>query len=360
MIRSPEYIRSIKPYIPGKPVEELEREFGIHDPVKLASNENPLGPSNRALQAIRKTLAVLNRYPEGDCYYLRQELSGFLNVTPGEILFGNGSNELIELAVRTFLRPGEEAVMAAFTFPVYPMAVQAAGGRSIAVPLRNWRHDLERMASKVTAKTRIVFIANPNNPTGTYCTDQELKVFMENVPGHVLVVVDEAYYEYVTATDYADSFTCFRQGKNVLILRTFSKIYGLAGLRIGYAVAQPSIISDMNRVRQPFNVNTLAQIAARSALNDSDHISRSRKANERGKRYLYRVFDKMGVRYVPSETNFIYIDLDADDAPGLYESLLRKGIIVRPVGPRGLRVTIGRMKENKQFAEAFTQLYNQT
>jgi histidinol-phosphate aminotransferase len=352
MIHAPEYIKSIQPYVPGKPIEELERELGIKDSIKLASNESPLGPSPLVLKTLRKSLGDVHRYPDGGCYFLRDALSDSLGLSPDELIFGNGSNEVIELAVRTFLRPGDEAIMASPSFVVYSMIMQAAGGKNIMVPLNNWCHDLRAMASNITERTRIVFIANPNNPTGTINTNAEMDSFMKQVPEGVLVVLDEAYYEYVTSPDYADSLRYLRQGKDILILRTFSKIYGLAGLRIGYGIAKSSILADMNRVRQPFNINSLAQKAARAALQDREHLMKAKKINEKGKRYLYRELKAMNVQCVPSETNFIYIVLPGDFATTLHLDLLKQGVIVRPMGSREIRVTVGLQRENKRFIEA--------
>lgn len=355
-IKSPEHIRTINPYVPGKPIEELERELGITGSTKLASNENPLGPSPLAVKALRKGISGLNRYPDGSCFYLRSALSEKLNVGSSDIIFGNGSNEIIELAVRTFLSPGDEAIMAHPSFIVYSMIVQALNGKSIMVPLKDWRHDLEAMASKITDRTKIIFIANPNNPTGTINTSEEMDSFMEKVPEGVLVVVDEAYYEYVRSGDYADSMKYFRQGKNILILRTFSKIYGLAGLRVGYGIAGAEIINDMNRVRQPFNVNSLAQMAAAGALNDQAHIKKSRKTNERGMKYLYKGLMALNVHFVPSEANFIFVPLKDDTALQLYNDLLKEGVIVRPMGPRAIRITVGLPGENKKLMEALKKI----
>jgi histidinol-phosphate aminotransferase len=352
MIHAPEHIRTIRPYVPGKPVEELERELGISGSIKLASNENPLGPSPLALRALRGGMGDLNRYPDGDCFYLRNALSRKLGVSSHEIVFGNGSNEIIELAVRTFMRPGDEAIMASPSFVVYPMIVQAGGGEKIIVPLKDRRHDLAAMSSRLTGKTRIIFIANPNNPTGTINTRDEMDAFMEKVPEGVLVVIDEAYYEYVSSPDYADSMKYFREGRDILILRTFSKIYGLAGLRIGYGIAGNSIITEMDKVRQPFNINSPAQKAALAALGDEKHITKARTTNERGKKYLYKEFRKMKINFVPSEANFIYIELNSDCASRVYDDLLRQGVIVRPMGPREIRVTVGLPGENRRLVEA--------
>ena len=352
MIYAPDHIKTIKPYIPGKPIEELERELGITGAVKLASNENPVGPSPLAVKALRAALRDINRYPDGSCYYLRNALAQKLGVQPEEIIFGNGSNEIIEFAVRTFIGSGDEAIMAEPSFVVYSMIVQAAGGKNIIVPLKERRHDLDAMASHITEKTKIIFIANPNNPTGTINTKAEMDAFMQRVPDGVLVVVDEAYYEYITSSEYADSMKYFREGGDVLILRTFSKIYGLAGLRIGYGIAKATVITEINKVRQPFNINSLAQKAALASLSDEGHLARVKKINEQGKKYLYKKLKAMRLDYVPTETNFIYVILKEGSARQLYERLLRHGVIVRPMEQQEIRITIGLPKENKRLIEA--------
>jgi histidinol-phosphate aminotransferase len=350
MMRPPAYVRGIQPYVPGKPLDELERELGIKDSIKLASNENPVGPSPAALGAIRGSFADINRYPEGSGYYLKRELARVLSVSESELILGNGSNELLDIAAKTFLRDGDEAVMATPSFVVYFMAVQSVGGISVQVPLRNYTHDLAAMADAITPKTRMVFIANPNNPTGTCNRKEEFERMMGRISDDILVVVDEAYYEYVSDPDYADSMKYLRDGKNVLILRTFSKIYGLAGLRIGYGIAKKEILADMNRLREPFNTNTIAQRAALAALADSVHVAHSRSTNEAGKRYLYGELDSLGIKYVPTEANFIYIPFEG--ALSLYEKLLRQGVIIRPMGPNAVRVTIGLPEENRRFIDA--------
>ncbi len=351
MIQAPEHIKTIKPYIPGKPIEELERELGIRDSIKLASNENPLGPSPLAIKSLRKGVSDINRYPDGSCYYLKNALAEKSGLSPDEIIVGNGSNEIIELAVRTFLNPGEEAIMGHPSFIVYSMIVQAVKGKNIIVPLKNYRHDLDAMASRITEKTKIIFIASPNNPTGTINTKREMDSFMKKVPEGILVIVDEAYYEYVTSDDYADCMKYSKEGRDILILRTFSKIYGLAALRIGYGFAKNSIISEMNKVRQPFNVNYLAQTAALAALDDEKHIAKTRRINERGKKYLYREMKAMNINFIPTEANFIYIVLEDNRANQIYNELLKRGIIVRPMGSREIRITIGLPGENKRLAE---------
>jgi histidinol-phosphate aminotransferase len=364
MIKPPDYISAIKPYVPGKPVEELERELGIKGSIKLASNENPLGPSGKAMKALLESLSIsdpgssLNRYPDGSGYYLTNALSEKLSVKDEEIILGNGSNELLDIAVRAFLQPGDEAVMAHPSFVVYSMSVQAQGGTSVRIPLKEYTHDLEAMADAVTPKTKMIFIANPNNPTGTINKKAEFDRMMKRIPDNVLVVIDEAYVEYVVDPDYADSMKHFREGRDVLILRTFSKIYGLAGLRIGYGIAKRDITLEMNKLRPPFNTNTLAQKAALSALGDEDHLKSSRTINEQGKIFLYRELDALGMKYVPTEANFIYMPLE-QTAQELYDKLLKKGVIVRPMGPREIRVTIGLPEENRQFIDVLKEVINQ-
>ena len=368
MIKPPEYISDIKPYIPGKPIEELERELGIKDSIKLSSNENPLGPPATAIKAVLEMLKSpnpslsINRYPDGSGYYLKKALSEKLSVRENEIILGNGSNELIDIAVRTFLQAGDEAVMANPSFVVYPMSVQAVGGRPVQIPLKKYIHDLKAMADAITSKTRILFIANPNNPTGTINKQDEFDRLIKRLPEGILVVVDEAYCEYVADTEYADSMKHFRDGKDMLILRTFSKIYGLAGLRIGYGIARKDIISEMNKLRPPFNTNSIAQYAALGVIHDEAHIKTTKEINEHGKKFLYRELDSLGMKYVPTEANFIYILLGQENPPsfplvkggaeGLYNDLLKQGVIVRPVGPEEIRVTIGLPKENERFIEA--------
>jgi histidinol-phosphate aminotransferase len=350
MIRPPEYVLSIRPYVPGKPIEELERELGISNSVKLASNENPVGPSPAAVDAIGEALSGINRYPDGSGHYLKKALSEKLSVSADEVILGNGSNELIDIAARTFMTAGDEAVMATPSFVVYSMAVQSVGGVCVQVPLKNHVHDLEAMAAAVTPRTKMLFIANPNNPTGTINRKKEFDGMMAKMPDGLIVVLDEAYIEYVSDPDYADSMKYLHSDKNVLILRTFSKIYGLAGLRLGYGVARHEILADMNRLREPFNTNSIAQRAAIAALGDGEHLRRSKEVNGRGKEYLYRQLSEMGMAYVPTEANFIYMPVP--EAPALYEKLLRLGVIVRPMGPDSIRVTIGLPEENRRFVEA--------
>jgi histidinol-phosphate aminotransferase len=361
MVKPPRYVSAIQPYVPGKPVEELERELGIRDSVKLASNENPLGPSPLVLKEIindltnTKSSLSLNRYPDGNGYYLKQALSMGLSVSEDEIILGNGSNELIDIAARTFLQPGDEAVMAFPSFVVYPMATQAQGATAIQIPLKKYTHDLDAMADAITSSTKIVFIANPNNPTGTMNTKAEFERFMKRIPEGILVVCDEAYCEYVTKPDYPDSMKYLAQGKDILILRTFSKMYGLAGLRIGYGIGGKDIIGEMNKLRPPFNTSSIAQKAALWALQDENHLRRTREINEQGKTYLYKELDSIGIKYVPTEANFIFMPLE-QDAHTLYTVLLKQGVIVRPMGQHEIRVTIGLPEENKRFIDALKKV----
>ncbi|OGQ84240.1 MAG: histidinol-phosphate transaminase [Deltaproteobacteria bacterium RIFCSPLOWO2_12_FULL_60_19] len=354
--RVPEYIRSLVPYEPGKPIEEVEREYGIEGSIKLASNENPLGPSPKAVKAVAERVSDLHLYPDGDSFYLKRALAAKLGVSQDRLIFGNGSNELIELAVRTFMRPGDEAIVAHRAFVIYRLVVQAAGGASKIVPLKDFTHDLEAMAQAITPKTRVVFLANPNNPTGTIYRRREFERFLERISAEILLIVDEAYFEYVGDADYPNSiaYQVYQgEGRTILTLRTFSKLYGLAGLRIGYAVGPKEIVGLMQRVRQPFNVNAAAQWAALAALDDAEHIRRTLEVNREGMEYLEREVDKLGLKRVASQANFIL--LRVGDGRAVFEKLLRRGVIVRPMGaydlPDYIRVTVGTMMENSRFIE---------
>lgn len=354
----PEYIRSLIPYEPGKPIEEVEREYGISGSVKLASNENPLGPSPRALAVLRERLPELHLYPDGDCFYLKRALARKLGVEPDRLIFGNGSNEIIELAARTFMRPGDEAVMAEQAFVVYELIVQAVGGKRKTVPLKNFTHDLAAMADAVTPQTRLVFLANPNNPTGTIYRRRDWEAFLERISPDVLVIVDEAYFEYVEEADYPNSLDYHARHPAILTLRTFSKLYGLAGLRIGYGIGAKDVIALMQRVRQPFNVNAPAQWAALAALDDSEHVQRSLGVNQQGVKYLQTEFARLGLSYVPSQANFILVRVG--NGHEVFQRLLQQGVIVRPmVGykfPEHVRVTVGTMAQNQKLIGALERL----
>ena len=354
-----EHILGIAPYEPGKPIEELERELGVHNAIKLASNENPLPPSDRVQKAILATLNHLNRYPDGSGFYLRQALAKKHGVSPDHVVLGNGSNELIELLVRTFLRPGDEAVVPHPSFVVYPMIVQAAGGVRVMVMLKEHRLDLEAMARAITPMTKMVFVANPNNPTATIVTADEVEHFMARVPERTIVVFDEAYIEFALGPDFPETLTYVRQGRKVVVLRTFSKAASLAGLRVGYGVADADAIALMNRIRQPFNVNSLAQAAALAALEDDGHILECVRMIEAGRHFLYDEFKTLGVQYVPARANFILVDVGRS-AADIYQKLLHEGVIVRPMTPFGmetaLRITVGTPEENRKLVKALRRV----
>jgi histidinol-phosphate aminotransferase len=358
-----EHILGIAPYEPGKPIEELERELGIHDAIKLASNENPLAPADRVQHAVINALKDLNRYPDGSGFYLRQALAKRHGLTSEQIVLGNGSNELIELVVRTFLRPGDEAVVPHPSFVVYPMIVQAAGGIRVMVMLKDYRLDLEAMARAITPMTKLVFIANPNNPTATIVTADEVEHFMARVPQRTIVVFDEAYMEFALGPDFPDTLNYVKQGRKVVVLRTFSKAASLAGLRVGYGLADADATALMNRIRQPFNVNSLAQVAALAALEDDGHVLECVRMIDAGKHFLYDEFKSMGIKYVPARANFILVDVGRS-AADIYQKLLHQGVIVRPMTSFGmetaLRVTIGTPEENRKLIKALRAVLGKT
>ncbi|MFQ5828010.1 MAG: histidinol-phosphate transaminase [Candidatus Methylomirabilia bacterium] len=354
-----EHILGIAPYEPGKPTEELERELGVSDAIKLASNENPLSPSERVEKAIVNALHQLNRYPDGSGFYLRRALARHHHLTPEQIILGNGSNELIELIVRAFLRPGEEAIVPHPSFVVYPMAVQAAGGIRVVVTLKDHRLDLEAMARAITPLTKLVFIANPNNPTATIVTKEEVEAFMARVGDRVIVVFDEAYWEFAQGPDFPDSLAHLQEGRKVFVLRTFSKAASLAGLRVGYGMADSDAINLLHRIRAPFNVNSLAQIAALAALEDDSHIVECLRLIDAGKAYLSDEFTSLGLSYVPSRANFVLVDVGRS-ATEVYQRLLAEGVIVRPMTSFGmettLRLSIGTPGENRRLIKALTKV----
>jgi histidinol-phosphate aminotransferase len=354
---SPSYVRSIAPYQPGKPVSELAREMGLEEAsiVKLASNENPRGIGPRTRAAIDAALAEVARYPDGNGFELKTALSRRYGIDMGSIVLGNGSNDVLELVAAAFLGPGRAAVCSQHAFAVYPLATQARGARGIVVPAKDYGHDLEAMARAIDDETYVVWVANPNNPTGTFARADEIEAFLRRVPERVLVVLDEAYNEYLPAELRADSVKWLRRHPNLIITRTFSKAYGLAGLRVGYALAHGSVADIMNRVRQPFNVNSIALAAAAAALDDMEFVARSYAENLQGLRQVEEGARKLGLDFIPSHGNFITIKVGK--APEIYKRLLRRGVIVRPVGgpyelPEHLRVTIGTPQENERFLAA--------
>ena len=358
-------VRNLTPYLPGKPIAELQRELGLTQIVKLASNENPLGPSPHALAAVRQALDELHLYPDGSGFELKAALARTLRVSEDQITLGNGSNDVLELVARCFLSPAAEAVFSEHAFAVYPIVTQAVGATARVAPAHDgsrgprYGHDLQAMAERITPATRVVFIANPNNPTGTYLSRGELQRFLSGLPESVIAVVDEAYFEYVEAPDYPDSLHWLNDFPNLIVTRTFSKAYGLAGLRVGYAVADPAITDLLNRVRQPFNVNSLALAAATAALDDREHLAQSVRLNAAGLNQLLAALRERGLETIPGVGNFLTFDLGRQAAP-VYAALLREGVIVRPIAnyglPRHLRVTVGTYEENATFLNALDRV----
>lgn len=347
-------VQRLIPYKAGKPIEELERELGLTQIIKLASNENPLGPGKKALAAIEAALPLLALYPDGSGFALKQALAGKYAVDMSQITLGNGSNEILELVARAFLTPEFEAVFSQHAFAVYPIVTQAVGATAVVIPALNYGHDLDAMWQAVTEKTRLVFIANPNNPTGTLLSQASLERFISALPDTCVCVLDEAYFEFVSSVEAINSIEWLKKFPNLLITRTFSKAYGLAGLRIGYGLSSPQLADILNRVRQPFNNNTLALVAAQAALTDDEHLQQTLAVNMQGMQQLIHGFKSLGLEWVPSAGNFVLLDLKQAGQP-VYEVLLRKGVIVRPVGnyelPNHLRISIGTSAENQLFLQ---------
>lgn len=351
-------IRGLPVYKPGKPIEEVKRELKLRSVTKLASNENALGPSPKAVAAVRTVLANLHRYPESSCPLLRAKLAKKLKVDPSWLIFGNGSDEIITLALRAFVDPGDHVVVASPTFLIYEIAARACGASVSVVPLKDFRYDLPAMKAAMTAHTKLVFIANPDNPTGTYVTTRELDAFLDGLPSEAIVFMDEAYYEFAGAADYPKTLPLAGE-RPMIVTRTFSKAYGLAGLRVGYGIAQPGIIDALNTVREPFNVNSAAQAGAAAALDDRAFLAKTLKTTNDGRTYLLKEFERLKLRPVPSATNFILVQL-GPNAAEVAQALLRRGLIVREMSAWKLtgciRVTIGTMAENRAFIAALTQV----
>jgi len=351
-------VQQLIPYKAGKPIEELERELGLTQIIKLASNENPLGPGKKALAAIQEAVFTLALYPDGSGFSLKKVLAQKYGVDESQITLGNGSNELLELVARAFLTPEFEAVFSQHAFAVYPIVTQAIGAKSVVVPALNYGHNLDAMLKAVTEKTRLVFIANPNNPTGTLLSQLSLESFIGSLPDTCICVLDEAYFEFVNRLEFVNSIDWLKKFPNLLITRTFSKAYGLAGLRVGYGLSSPEMADILNRVRQPFNNNTLALVAAEAALGDDQHLQQTISVNEQGMQQLTEGFKQLGLEWIPSAGNFVLVDLKQAGQP-IYEALLRKGVSVRPVGnyelPNHLRISIGTAAENQKFLQALTE-----
>ncbi len=354
-IKPRDIINEIFPYKPGKPVAEVQRELGLDKVVKLASNENNLGPSPKAVAAMMDALSGVHEYPEGSGYYLVKAIAEKYGLAFDQIVLGNGGNDLIELVVKTFAGPGDNVVSAHPSFIMYKIGAMIMDAEFRGVPLKDYRFDLPAMADAVDERTRAVFIANPNNPTGTIVTRAEVEDFLGRMPDHVLVVLDEAYFDFVTAGDYPDGLDYVKAGRPVMAMRSFSKNYGLAGLRLGWGAADAELVGAMHRIRQPFNANRLAQAAGVAALEDYEHLARSCEMVAAGREQLYRGLDEIGVKYVPSEANFVMVDLEREAAP-VFEELLKLGVVVRPLAgwglPNALRVSVGRAEENDAFLRA--------
>jgi histidinol-phosphate aminotransferase len=350
-------IESLLPYEGGKPVEELARELGIDNAIKLASNENPLGPSPKALEAARAILNQVHRYPDAAAFKLRERIASEHGIPMDHVIQGNGSNELLDLAVRTFCTAEHHIIFAEPAFVVYRIAALSHGVPFSAVPTRDLTHDLEAMLAAVTPRTRLIFVGNPNNPTGTYVGLPALRRFLRAVPPEVVVLIDEAYIEYTTAADFPDCMTLRNEHERLIVCRTFSKIHGLAGLRVGYGVSTPELVSYMNRVRAPFNVGNLGQAAAVAALDDRDHVKQSHTLNAAERERMAARLKAMGLTVTPSQANFYLVDVK-QSGRAIYDALLRKGVIVRPFGslPNSIRVTVGKPEENDRFLGALAEV----
>ncbi len=352
-------IFDIKPYVPGKPISEVQRELNLENVIKLASNENLLGPSPLAINRMREKLNEINYYPHSDCYYLRKKLAGKLGVGEENLVFGSGADELIHHLMLLFVSSGDEVIVPTPSFVMYEIAAKVMEGKVIKVELKNFKYDLIEIKKRISGKTKLIFICSPNNPTGTIVEIEELEKFIRDIPENIFVVFDEAYKEYVESEKYPETINFLNEGHNVVILRTFSKIYGLAGLRIGYGITLKEVVEAINKVRGPFNVNSLAQEAALSALDDVEHLRRSRALVLEGKKFLYENLSKLGIEYVPTEANFILINVKKSGNE-VFQSLLKRGVIVRPgevLGVPGyIRVTIGLKNDNEKFIEALREV----
>ncbi|MDA3977598.1 histidinol-phosphate transaminase [Gallibacterium sp. AGMB14963] len=352
-------VKKLSPYQAGKPTEELERELGIHNIVKLASNENPFGLSDSAKQAILNELNQLTRYPDSNGFYFKQAVAKKFQLDPAQITLGNGSNDLLELIAHTFASEDDEIIFSQYAFIVYPLVTQAINAKAVVIPAKNWGHDLDAFLANITDKTKLIYIANPNNPTGTFLTTAEIEAFLAKVPSHIIVVLDEAYTEFTDENERVPSFELQKKFANLVVCRTLSKAYGLAGLRIGYAVSDPEIADLFNRVRQPFNCNSLALAAATAVINDDDFLHKVAENNRQGMQQLVQFFEQQGLEYIPSKGNFITVDLKQPAQP-IYNALLHKGVIVRPITgygmPNHLRISIGLPEENQAFINALTEV----
>ena len=351
---------ALRPYVPGTPIEEVQREYGLEDVIKLASNENPLGASPKALAAIERALPGLNQYPDGQSYYLRHAIAGHLGVQPEQVAVGNGADGVIVQTCLAYLDEDSEVIVSHSSFPIYDIYTHVMRATLIKTPLKEYGLDLEAMARAITDRTRLVFVCNPNNPTGTIVTAGEVEPFMERVPDHVLVVFDEAYYEMVDSEEYPDTLRYVREGReNVMVVRTFSKVYGLAGLRLGYAIGTPEVLAPLNRVKEPFAVNLLAQVAGIAALEDEEFLKKSVQVNHEGRLFLYREFDRLGLRYLQSHANFILVEI-GPQAAEVQQRMLEKGVILRSCIsydlPNWLRITVGSEAQNARLIRTLEEV----
>ncbi len=345
---------NILPYVPGKPISDVKRELGLSDVIKLASNENPLGCSKDVLCALSDAISELSLYPDGNTTVLRGKLAAKHALKPGQFVFGAGSNEIITFIAQVFLNPGDESIYAEPSFSWYDTAVKATGAKPVIVPVKNYTHDLEIMKNSINEKTKIIWICNPNNPTGTIITAAQQEEFLKAVPSNIVVVLDEAYYEFAQGAEYPESVPLLEKYPNIIVLRTFSKAYGLASLRVGYGMASEEMVSYLNRVRPPFNVNTLAQIAAIAALEDQDFVNEVLKINKTGLVMLYREFDRLNLKYVRSYANFVWVRMPISSGE-MFQKLLHKGIIIRPFMENWIRITVGTEDQNKKLIKALSE-----
>jgi len=349
-------LTDLTPYSPGKPIEDVKRELGLSQVYKMASNENPLGCSPLVQNAILEVSTHLNLYPDGNATDLKNAIAQRLGVKPSQVQPSSGSDEMVDQISKTFINTGDEVIMADLTFPRYLTTTKMMGGVPIIVPLKNFTYDIEGMKNSITEKTRLIWLCNPNNPTGTMFSEKVLFDFLESVPKHVIIVYDEAYNEYVTNDDYPhNSISLLEKYPNIIILRTFSKIYGLAALRVGYTIASEEILSNIDKIRPPFNVNSIAQAAAIAALSDQDFLKRSYDINKEGKEYLYNCFEEMGIWYAPSEANHIFLD-SGKECNEVFLELQKKGVIIRPMFKTFIRVSIGTMEENEYFIKSLREV----
>lgn len=357
-IKFREELKDLTAYKPGKPIEDVKKEYGLEKVIKLASNENPLGCSPKAVEAIKNSLDSLAIYPDGNATLLKEAIANKLGLKPTQVLPSSGSDEMVDQISKTFVNKGDEVIMADLTFPRYISTTKMMGGKPVIVPLKDWAYNLDGMLEAITEKTKLIWLCNPNNPTGTMFTEEKLLNFLKNVPEHIVVVYDEAYNEYVTRDDYPrNSISLLKEYPNLIVMRTFSKAYGLASLRVGYTMASEEIIENINKIRGPFNVNTLAQVAAIAALEDQDFIKKSYEVNKEGKEYLYKEFNELGLEYPPSETNHIFVNVEKD-ASEVFVELQKRGVIIRPILGTWIRVSIGTPEENEIFVKNLKEVLN--